>query len=267
LLAKIIVTAPSWEIVVQKASRALEDTSIDGVKTNLNILRGIVAHPAFAAGDCDTQWLEKNQVELLKLGDRLSESAKPPEGVEPLPTAAVGALAAPLFRKGDAWTVNLTPLGSSPSAAGATAAGPSSSNHFQISRVLRNDFPTSLAAEITFTTASTSTPYKLSLSQSSATASAATAQHRRGDPSNPNHIVFPFPGKLIEVLVDEGDVIKAEAVVAIVRQMKMEIEIRARRGGRVVWVTRVEDGEDVNEGVLAAVVDGGEEDGKGVAKL
>jgi hypothetical protein len=29
----------------------------------------------------------------------------------------------------------------------------------------------------------------------------------------------------------------------------------------------VEDGEDVNEGVLAAVVVGGEEDGKGVAKL
>jgi biotin carboxyl carrier protein len=37
--------------------------------------------------------------------------------------------------------------------------------------------------------------------------------------------------------------------------MKMEIEIRARAAGRVSWVTDADDGEDVDEGVLAAVLE------------
>jgi len=40
-----------------------------------------------------------------------------------------------------------------------------------------------------------------------------------------------------------------------VQQMKMELEVRSPRSGRVSWVMEIEDGEDVGEGVLAAVVD------------
>ena len=257
LLAKIIITAPSWSIVVQKAQRALADTYITGVKTNLNILRGIIAHPEFASRDCDTRWLEENQEQLLQLGERVGKAIPAPESNE-LASTAVGALAAPLFRKGDAWTVNLTPLDNK--------IATSMANHLQITRVLRNDFPASLVADVNFTGPSgTSQPFKLELASTSASASAVTSHHRRGDAANPNHIIFPFPGKLVEVLVDEGDVIKPEDVVCVVQQMKMEIEIRAKRGGRVVWVTEAEDGEDVNEGLLAAeIVEVG--DGK-LAKL
>ena len=48
----------------------------------------------------------------------------------------------------------------------------------------------------------------------------------------------------------EGDVI------CVVQQMKMELEVRTPRSGRVTWVTEAEDGEDVGEGVLAAIVEG-----------
>jgi biotin carboxyl carrier protein len=60
---------------------------------------------------------------------------------------------------------------------------------------------------------------------------------------------------LVEVLVDEGDVIKEGDVLCVVQQMKMELEVRAHRSGMVSWVLEVEDGEDVAEGMLVAVIE------------
>jgi biotin carboxyl carrier protein len=65
----------------------------------------------------------------------------------------------------------------------------------------------------------------------------------------------PFPGKLVEVLVDEGDVIKEGDVLCVVQQMKMELEVRSPRSGKVGWVMEVEDGEEVAEGMLVAIIE------------
>lgn len=43
-------------------------------------------------------------------------------------------------------------------------------------------------------------------------------------------------------------------VVCVVRQMKMELEVRTARAGVVGFVTEVEDGGEVVEGMLAATV-------------
>jgi len=61
----------------------------------------------------------------------------------------------------------------------------------------------------------------------------------------------------MEILVDEGDWINKGDTVAVVRQMKMELEIRADKSGQVVWVFDGEDGEDVAEGVLVVEIDSG----------
>lgn len=61
----------------------------------------------------------------------------------------------------------------------------------------------------------------------------------------------------MEFLVEEGDVLTTGDVVAVVRQMKMELEIRAQRGGKVAWVYEGEEGDDVGEGVLLAELEGG----------
>lgn len=271
LIAKVIVTAATWADVVRKAQRALEDTHISGVKTNLNILRGIVSHPDFRAGICDTQWLESKQAELRDLGQRVS--ARLPSGVSLQEGSASSSLPAistanTLFRKGDAWSLSLVPrdaVNQSPS------TQPAPPHHLELTRVLRNEFPASLSADILFTTPSTgtaaakSTPYTITLSSTTASSGATTSQHRRGSPSDPSHVVIPFPGKLVEVLVDEGDVVGEGDVVCVVQQMKMELEVRTSRAGRVSWVMEVEEGEEVGEGVLAAVVE--EEMGRAGAKL
>lgn len=259
LIAKVIVTASSWEDTVRKAQRALEDTQIAGVKTNLDVLRAIVAHPDFLQGRCDTQWLESQQEELLQTGQRISNITKnhlAPGSGGPSSNPALST-ANTLFRKGDAWSITL----SSPDSTRKSDSQPPP-HHLELTRVLRNEFPTSLSAELLFTAPSTSssstprsTPYTITLSSTSASASAATSHHRRGNPSDPSHISIPFPGKLVEVLVDEGDVVKEGEVICVVQQMKMELEVRSPRSGRVTWVTEAEDGEDVMEGMLAAIVE------------
>lgn len=247
LIAKLVVTAASWEDVVRKAQRALEDTSITGVKTNIPVLRAIVSHRNFAEGRCDTQWLERNHTTLLEASRQFATSKNHPLHGTPAATPVLAAGSTnTLFRKGDAWSISL-------SAPGSTQA--QSSHHLSLTKVLRNDFPASLSAEILFSTPTSSSPYTLTMSSTAASASAATGQHRRANPSDASHVAIPFPGKLVEVLVDEGDVVKEGDVVCVIQQMKMELEVRSGRSGRVSWVMEVEDGGEVDVGWLAAIVE------------
>lgn len=257
LLAKIIITAGNWETVVRKARRVLADTVVSGVKTNLDLLRGIMNHDCFINGTPDTQWLESNLPCLLDAGHELLEKAV-------LPTTTLssqGSLVVPsssttLFRRGDAWSLTLEPL-SQPGKEKNIIQG-----HLLLTRVLRNEFPSSLTAEIEYAVSSSSpssspaVPYRLHLAETSASASAlASSTSRHGDPSNPNHLLFPLSGKLIEVLVQEGDEVSRDQVVAYVKQMKMELEIRSHRPGVVKWVIQMDElsqsqGMDVAEGHL-----------------
>lgn len=253
LVAKVVVTASTWEDTVKKAQRALDDTHIGGIKTNLSMLRAIVAHPDFLAGACDTQWLENNQAELLSEAKNVSprSSTLVSENAASLATPAMAA-ANTLFRKGDAWSLTLTPPQASPDTANTPY------HHLSITRIHQNNFPTNLTASILFTTPSQppiTTPYILTLASTNASASATTSSHRRADSSDPSHVGIPFPGKLVELLVDEGDVVTEGDVVCVVQQMKMELEVRSAKAGRVVWVMDIEDGEEVAEGTLAAVVE------------
>ncbi|KAK7534864.1 uncharacterized protein J3D65DRAFT_591557 [Phyllosticta citribraziliensis] len=272
LLAKLVVTAPTRDEARRKARRALDDTRIEGVKTNLSLLRAVVSHSDFAAGLCSTQWLETQQASLAaRLSAMASATAAVPSSTTTAETAPLTNVSAStlLFRKGDAWDVALTPQG-----AFDQQNEPPSKHHLELTRILRNDFPASLAAEILFTSpGSTSpTPYTLSLTASSTSAAAAALARPLADPRDPSHVALPLAGTLVELCVDEGDAVAAGDVVAVVRQMKMEIEVRCAVAGRVRWVMDVEDGEEVAEGWLVCVVDAenaagvGEETGTGHRK-
>ncbi|KXJ95612.1 carbamoyl-phosphate synthase L chain, ATP binding domain-domain-containing protein [Microdochium bolleyi] len=290
VIAKIIVTAPSWEGVVRKAQRALGETHVAGVKTNLDILRAIACSEDFRLGRCDTRWLEANQGQLVAEGSNLTagllgQAAQSGVGaalgagygshgvVSSSSSSSSGSTnminATLLFRKGDAWSITLLPGDTkdkkNPTAANGAAPGPT--HHLELSRVLRNEFPTSMSAEIILsdasTSGSTSTPYTMHLSSTSSSSAAALSQRRRGSPGDARHVIAPFSGKLMEILVDEGDYVKAGDVVCVIRQMKMELEVRSSRAGKVGWVCEAEDGEDIGEGTLICEIEleGGHEKG------
>jgi len=261
VIAKVIVTAKTWNDVVSKAKRALEDVKVKGIHTNVALLAAIVTHGDFQIGACDTQWLEANHNDLLTTSRRISEQRQDPfhGQVARQTSSSTGAAtlsgSSTLFRKDDAWSISLK--------------HPSAPNdpqwyHLQLTKVLRNDFPSTFAAQILCTTAGERPiPYTIDLNSTSASASAASSQHRQGSRSDPTHIVLPLSGKLVEVLVDVGDLVKKDQAVCVVKQMKMEIEVRSHKSGIVTWTTEAEDDEEVAEGMLAAIV----EDEKAQAKL
>ena len=66
---------------------------------------------------------------------------------------------------------------------------------------------------------------------------------RRGTVSaetGPRSIVSPMPGRIVRVLVREGDVVAAQQGLVVVEAMKMENELRAPRAGQVSAVKVVE---------------------------
>ena len=66
LLVKVTAFARSFEDTRRKAIRALSETRIKGVKTNIAFMLNVLNHPTFAAGMCDTGFIA-NTPELLAI--------------------------------------------------------------------------------------------------------------------------------------------------------------------------------------------------------
>lgn len=71
--------------------------------------------------------------------------------------------------------------------------------------------------------------------------------------SGPQRLLAPMPGKVVRVLVNKGDPVRARQPIAVIEAMKMENELRAGRDG-VVAELPVTGGQSVEAGTLIAVV-------------
>ena len=65
MIAKLIVWDADRPAAVARLRRALADYQVTGLRTNLDLLRGIAGHPAFAAADLDTGFIGRHGAELL----------------------------------------------------------------------------------------------------------------------------------------------------------------------------------------------------------
>jgi acetyl-CoA carboxylase biotin carboxylase subunit len=59
MIAKLIVSGPDRATTVTRLQRALDAFVIDGIATNLRLLRHIAAHPDFIENRISTRWLEQ----------------------------------------------------------------------------------------------------------------------------------------------------------------------------------------------------------------
>jgi 3-methylcrotonyl-CoA carboxylase alpha subunit len=80
MLAKLVVWGEHRKAAIGRLRRALADTAVLGLATNLGFLARLAAHPAFAAGEIDTGFIERHRAALLS----------PPR---PAPDAALAASA------------------------------------------------------------------------------------------------------------------------------------------------------------------------------
>jgi biotin carboxyl carrier protein len=71
--------------------------------------------------------------------------------------------------------------------------------------------------------------------------------------SGPQRVVAPMPGKVVRVLVQIGDAVRARQAIAVIEAMKMENELRAGRDG-VITELPVAAGQSVDAGALVAVI-------------
>ncbi len=59
LLSKLVAYAPTRELAIQRLKRALDEYTICGIRSNLNLFRRILADPDFCAGNIDTGSLDR----------------------------------------------------------------------------------------------------------------------------------------------------------------------------------------------------------------
>jgi acetyl/propionyl-CoA carboxylase alpha subunit/acetyl-CoA carboxylase carboxyltransferase component len=87
LLAKVIVHAGAGGVVAaaRKAGRALAEFKIAGAATNIAFLRALLAHPAFAAGDIDTGFVERHMAQLASAAAALAPATQPAGPEAPTP--------------------------------------------------------------------------------------------------------------------------------------------------------------------------------------
>ncbi|MGI6072160.1 MAG: pyruvate carboxylase [Lachnospiraceae bacterium] len=75
LLVKITSYDSTFKGAVRKSVRALGETSVRGVKTNIGFLGNILNHPAFLAGECSTRFIDDTP-ELYSSTDGLDRATK-----------------------------------------------------------------------------------------------------------------------------------------------------------------------------------------------
>ncbi len=91
LLAKLIVHSPSprFEDALRRSLRALDECHIDGIATNLPLLRAIAARPEFATQAVHTRFVEAHLGDLLAAAAAFEKQARKTVAApaEPLPVA------------------------------------------------------------------------------------------------------------------------------------------------------------------------------------
>ena len=71
--------------------------------------------------------------------------------------------------------------------------------------------------------------------------------------TGPQRIVAPMPGKVVRVLAQPGQAVKARQPLVVVEAMKMENELRSPRDGTVAEI-RAQEGASVEAGALLIVI-------------
>ncbi|HEY5290122.1 MAG TPA: biotin carboxylase N-terminal domain-containing protein, partial [Caulobacteraceae bacterium] len=71
LIAKVIGSAPDLAQAAAKTARALAEFRIEGVETNISLLRALLARPEVLAGEATTRFIDEHAAELVAAAEAL----------------------------------------------------------------------------------------------------------------------------------------------------------------------------------------------------
>jgi 3-methylcrotonyl-CoA carboxylase alpha subunit len=262
LLAKLIVHAPTRAEAVSRLARTLAHGEVAGCRSNLDFLNRLLRHPAVAAGDVETGLIARNLDALLSIPEPPIEAIatallfacgflSPPRSCSPFDTLTG-------FRLWGGETYTHTFMVGHKSLACRLESGGGrfiaceadrSLGFRLLSRdeaTLRLDCGDRIAEfsyfhhEGALTIVSGEARYEFGLGNE---VSASSASDGGG------LVISPMPGLLRSILVAVGDCVEPGTVVAMVEAMKMELSLKAERGGKVMEVN-ARQGEQIVEGAV-----------------
>jgi 3-methylcrotonyl-CoA carboxylase alpha subunit len=249
MIAKVIASGADRASALATLRRNLDRTAVFGVANNLPLLRAIAAHPAFAAGDVDTGFVDRelaalNQVpppepEALLLAASLALAERRPPGAGHSP-----------WSQGDGWRTGAAPIqsvglrtpvsseftwthagdGIALESGDGAASGPRGipgprtlCGGRRAGRARVRADPRSRA------------PASRRQWGGGDFARAGLAVERSVEDADA-HPASPLPGRVVELRVKAGDAVVRGDVLAVVEGMKMQHAIRAGRAGRITNV-------------------------------
>ncbi|MET7298346.1 biotin carboxylase N-terminal domain-containing protein [Embleya sp. NPDC005575] len=268
LLAKVIAYAPTRDEACRRLAHALSRARLHGVRTNRDLLVGILRSPEFMAGDADTGFLDRHPAAELCVGDPAA----------PAIHAAAAALAGQAERRAAARVLGGIPSGwrNVRSADQQVTYEHDTNGRTVVSYRLPNQVAidgkplpglvvhaahadrVDLTADGVRRTVSVHRVGDTIHLDSPLGASELTELPRLPEPAEPaaepaGSLLATMPGTVVRVVVAEGDHVAAGQLVLAVEAMKMEHEVTAPHPG-VVRRLPVGLGEPVDAGAVLAIV-------------
>ncbi len=250
MLAKIIAHGPDRATALRRLDRALANAAVAGIQTNLPLLRGIAAHPDFRQGAVDTGFIARHAASLLA-----------PPG--PAPRAALAAAALRLLRDaarpdpadphspwGQASAFRLNGTGYQDFALGEGEAVAKLRLHPGVTpRIDLPDGPAEVAEpawagdrlEMVLDGQARRAIVLREGAALTVLLDGATQELRLIDPGAASdtiaegggRVLAPMPGRVLQILVAEGQAVARGAVLLVMEAMKVQMRIAAPADGLV----------------------------------
>ena len=249
MIAKVVASGADRAAALAALRRNLDRTAVFGVANNLPLLRALARHPAFAAGDVDTGFVDRElasltadapappEALLLAASLALADRAPPPgpgrtpwqladgwraggESVQSLGLRTPAFLRLRARRAGEA--LELEGAGTSIRGVVRPAVGrylvDAGSGESQLELIRDREQLQVVGETATVLELAPAWPFE------------KTAEDADAHPAS------PLPGRVVELRVKAGDTVAKGDVLAVVEGMKMQHAIRAGRAGRVAEV-------------------------------
>ncbi|WP_367129934.1 biotin carboxylase N-terminal domain-containing protein [Saccharothrix sp. HUAS TT1] len=249
MLAKVIAWAPTRHAAIRKLAAALDRAELHGLVTNRDLLVRTLRHPAFAAGDTHTGFLDQHGL-----------TTPPPLDVRPAALAAALALAE---RRRTALPLGWRNLPSQPQRTAFEHRGEVVEVDYRHTRagvVTSLDLAVVDATPdaVTFERDGVRTTHPVAVHGNRVEVGPVSLELRPRFPEPRAKVaegatVAPMPGTVVRVAVEPGQRVGAGAELLVLEAMKMEHRVLAATGGEVAEVL-VRAGQQVDAGDVLAVV-------------
>jgi 3-methylcrotonyl-CoA carboxylase alpha subunit len=234
MLAKVIATAESRPLAINRLAAALRALQIQGVRTNVPFLVRVLELPEFRGGQIDTGFLDREGARLAANISpvAIAEPQAPERSKDPWDPPSLGR-PGPSF--GEAGPPSLGRPGPSFGEAGLPSLGPPGPS-------FRLRAPRSSGQVAETGGRRPTSPAGLAHRSSS---DSTTSEGGRAVGRSAGAVTAPMPATVLRINVKPGDAVKKGDVLVLLEAMKMELPVRATDAG-VIGAIRCREGELVD---------------------